>query len=1512
MFLRFLIAISLLPVFIGLSHADTLTFDLTKPNPDLELKNVPPEAFTPAGLRLKVGEASEASVLSKQSFKGRLIITVDYEIVNTPSHASFILRMDNPEKKRRMDLGDRVVWGKDAEGKPLLGQWSFQRYYKDGKLTAERGHGAPNNRLILIKEGVKIYGAFGVPQYKDVVGSNPEPNSGVISYPNVYFNEDCDEFRVGVAAVTTVDDRSRPMEVLVTRLTVWGPEVKDPNAKLSGPFVPPDLPDEEKVAACGPKVWRFDMGPLSQELESGFIPVNPRTMYTPGTGYGWETNCRPFDFGWEYQRMPDTEAVKLGLWSPASYSEGWRQDWERTSNWMMANKIGAMDAISWGFIHVDYFNKDFDLNTPIERDLVSAFHPYGCTWDHRREADLWELRGAVYVDDDLSTHFKVDLPNDRYSMLVGVGYNGPTLGRGSPFSLEAQGKVVKKGLNDNWRRVNYFKVDDIEVTQGQLDLRIFADRRLAMNRLDPWQLGPSWQLNYLIILPSDAKEDIRREEWKIILDRGEKIRKITFAPGEPLIARVQNDYLINNEKPFIPVLWQFYRPPSTYDHYPYYLWGNTNAMVNIEAIYRASQHFMKGDWFKYSAADDYPWSEIDKMNVSNRQGKVCFVRVDGLLSFIPQAVAGEGGQIEDSRGRTNRWNAEPPLNSRLGREMQREARSMATFQIRRHPSLFGNYIYEERWHPDGQGYDWQSLGQYHEYLLRKYGTVEKLNEEWGTAFKDVGEIKPPPQEQDSANWANFRAFRMWAQVQDIKYAHDLLDVLEPEHVTFGAKGDYPTASWYYAPYINLFSWYTVPTARVPAIKFGQAPGAGGSLFYCPYVWTDGRKQLDHKPGPKHYQGRNEQHTAYNVTLQKFFDGVKGIYCEEYDDSFEHMFHRTKQLKYETAEGLCKKWTGELGFFDEEAYDYPEVAVDENALAFTGAMGLLYRLTPVLCPAKVLKPSVAIYLTDESFFFQGGHSVFATEAAEKILKKLQVPYDLLRDEIFDRLSDYEVLIIGPFSESVRPDRAEKIRQFVQKGGKLIILGNAAMRNAVDLKPGKTAPVFGLSEIAGTKIINLMQRPIQLPDPVTIVANPFTPSFKGGEVLYPECKDCGLKLEPDADAKPLIRCKDVVLAAANKDGTVLTIVASLEQPGWLPAEQRDHDRTSMLTRLFSDFFDRWKPKVPLELSGFAKREEVNAGVLYAPATPGEPGVAGPNPGYWIVGITNNAEAEQKLNVKMTFLPAGKYEVVDVTGERPNIVRKPDRGLALAPDPAHRCAETLAKETTADVLKQQGLGVTIGGYKALVLLIRPAGWKVWQAAPDYAINYLASRPVTVVVGKNAPDAEKKAAEAIRAAVAARGIKAQVVDSSAVSIRKAKHEVWITSQFPGVTKDYKGYLVDTFENEPVQTDDTLVVVGSEATNPLVAHFAKVGTFTYDKILEKVTQAYPGAGRGMIQMVDSVNFPYYDATDNTRDAILVGGSDAAGTALAADQLVSVLKKFPKPWKRPLIPAIPDMDKLPQ
>lgn len=198
--------------------------------------------------------------------------------------------------------------------------------------------------------------------------------------------------------------------------------------------------------------------------------------------------------------------------------------------------------------------------------------------------------------------------------------------------------------------------------------------------------------------------------------------------------------------------------------------------------------------------------------------------------------------------------------------------------------------------------------------------------------------------------------------------------------------------------------------------------------------------------------------------------------------------------------------------------------------------------------------------------------------------------------------------------------------------------------------------------------------------------------------------------------------------------------------------------------------------------------------------------------------------------------------------------------------------------------------------MFLVRPAGERVIVSCPDYEVRTIALRTVgvDVVVPAGASAAVRQAADSLARAIAAKGGEAKVIEPDAVKIENTHFDAVIARKV-NVNKVPVEYSnkVAVFDNRPLATSRNLIIIGSEATNPLMKHLGAVNTFTYDKVLEKITSEYPGAGRGLIGVVESVNDPSFDPTGQTRDALVVGGSDEAGTLLAVkklEQLISDMK----------------------
>ncbi|MCL2639766.1 MAG: hypothetical protein FWD53_02880, partial [Phycisphaerales bacterium] len=293
---------------------------------------------------------------------------------------------------------------------------------------------------------------------------------------------------------------------------------------------------------------------------------------------------------------------------------------------------------------------------------------------------------------------------------------------------------------------------------------------------------------------------------------------------------------------------------------------------------------------------------------------------------------------------------------------------------------------------------------------------------------------------------------------------------------------------------------------------------------------------------------------------------------------------------------------------------------------------------------------------------------------------------------------------------------------------------------------------------------------------------------------------------------------------------------------------------------------------------------------------------------------------VNLQLKNLPVGDYAIIDVTGQRPVCELKPNSSdtykLVSATSEQRKSAVTMV--LSAKEIAEKGIPTTAGPRQAQIWLIRPMSEKVWCSIWPGALGEFVrggideeARGTTVAYG-NGP-ADKAAAEKIAAAIVAKGFEAVVMPAGDIKFKKSTHEVRINPEGREnlSRSDPAGWpLVDRFENEAVDIGSSLIVVGAEETNPLLKHLAKENTFLYDKVGEKITASYPGPGRGVIGWVDSVNFPRYDIRSKARDAIVVGGSDAAGTTAAADSLAALINQHAVIRELPPRPPIGSGKKL--
>ncbi|HZK80542.1 MAG TPA: alpha-amylase family protein, partial [Humisphaera sp.] len=1016
----------------------TLNFDITKNDTQAYTTDIPMDAFTPAGLKLPVRKGVTHTLTSNKTFSDEFDYDLQIEVKDRGANGNIFVDVILIND----DAGRKVV-GTYVNHAPGKGNDSSQfRYFKDGKPMVWHGNGgqvdfslgsAVQGAGTAAFEWLRIHKAITKVWFMQRLAGQAFRWDSVAEHPSTdYFQEDCESFKLGFV-VRGSDDATGT--VLIKTMRVAG-----------GAVLPHDPAHRE---------FHFDFGSVTQEVETDFQPANEYTMYTPAKGFGWVIPEPEKIWRGAVPMLGNKEIAEAGF-PPITGQEYWGTNFVREAYWMERNDKKLFYSAGHGWDYIEFYKKYLDLSTPLERDFVGMAKPAQFWMTSLYQKDVEERRGSLYLDDDLSADFVVDLPNGNYNVILGAGYSQELLGGGEApsMNLEINGRVRKQAYGPNWRRCCQYPVRNILVENGKMDFRFFVDVRKCMNPFGNHRLAVGWMVNYLLILPAEQKELMNEWEWKIIKRRGEVIRRVTFVEGDPAVTHLENKpvetaapFISLNGKPFYFCKLQNNYVPGDTDYVSYYCLANT---IYGTTSVKGSQHFFKPDWEKLSYSDDYPWDMVDRMNVGYTWHCLTSLALEDIISFVPQAVQGEGTPTMDSRGRSNRYNIQPPLNSALGKEIQKEAYTMMANQLGLHPAKSANYIYEELWHPEEQGYDDQSLIQYWDWLRRKYPTIDALNKEWGSSYKDFEDIVQPTEGkrdfwQFTPEYVNFRKFRAWAQEQTIRTAVDLAHNLEPDHMTWGAKGDFGTQSYYPGEFLDMFGWYSPEVAASVARHFHKACIVGGYSFNCEYAYLDGRKQFDHAPGPRRYLGRYEVNAVYNRMISSIFKGTKGFYSEWYSDGLSHYFHRTEMIKAAAPKFQIKHWSGQLAFFDPEAFEGPPVNMERTALYASCANKMLYRLAPLWLPAKPLEPKVLFPLVDTSFFldFIGARPFADFESVEKrVLRSSNVPADFLNIAALSDLSKYKLIVLGDVCQTLPKADADRIRQFVLNGGKLIILNGGA--------------------------------------------------------------------------------------------------------------------------------------------------------------------------------------------------------------------------------------------------------------------------------------------------------------------------------------------------------------------------------------------------------------------------------------------------------------------------------------
>ncbi|MFB3893885.1 MAG: beta-galactosidase [Phycisphaerae bacterium] len=1450
---------------------NTREFDLTKRDAQAySAENIPEAAFTAKGLQIAVKPNATYQFLSKETYSDLFTFQVYFDTAEQSKAGSLELEAiaENEETK------DRIVCRYTITG---AGQKScrYTSYVKgkearagtaDIDITYETASGKHTGAV----DGLRIYkgeqALFATVrlkwQFQTYWPDTDEFKTETIStwrrmHGGEVLAKTADAYKVGLV-LRSVDGAAGTVHIS--------------SAGIAGSTVAPDPMN---------RTFLFDFGPRDQQLADGFCPVNVHTLYNPQRGFGWvfDDPKRVVTDLREIKPATDDEIEAAGLRSPREiyedlarrekivkttkasmeeYKKALTQKVEATRVNMAMYLRHAMlfSSHNTGNTSIESLNKSLDLDTPLERDGVYVLmaggmipwtdrggvfarrgppFPSGVDW---YAPETRETTSNLYDDDDAAVEFHANVPNGRYNLIIGSNYEY-SWHTWATACVAVQGRLRNKEMGQKGQRTI---IRDVEVQDGTLAVRFFCNPRTAAN--------VKWDVDYLLVLPAQDKELVNQWEWKLIRERGIRVRQVAFAEGDPQALRNEGGFYTRNGKPFFFQSIYFVNPYMK--EYQYYC--QVNSLLGGDGLIGKSQYFLKPDWEKFSLMDDYPWKLINTLNLWYQRGILHYLELPKSLTVAPRQVQGEATTAVDAKGRVPRYDVKMPVNSALGKEVVKETYTITGNQIKMHPAFAGYYLYMEEWDIGEKRFDDQSRVQYISWLEAKYKTIAALNEDWNRNYNSFGDIPLPDEayEKGKPNWRStpenimFSKFAQWGGSQMVKEACDVIHKNEPYHIAAGGTCEFPVSFCHNVMYEDTTPFPPPQTIR----HFGHAPHHGyiWPSFDCEHAYSEGRTDLKQPLKPKPLLAPDYRKDYLNAMTKILVGDKWGDIPEWYEDGSRHFFHPTVLLKELGPEHAITYWTGELLSYKSEAYEGPPVYIERKALLATRAFQWYYRLAPLWIPAQPPRHEIIAPVTETTLILSGSPTTVNKEVpgVSELLRPQYLVPDLVAMAGVKDLSPYKVVMLSDsdcVAKYVDRTEVQKLKDYVRKGGRLALVGGAFFDDP------------------------RVDRDIHLPDSFGLPSPGLAQADAG--------KDAGgvQKLGPGL--------------YLNKDGNVALATTPSD-----PATQEG----------FGKLLKSWNVQTILGVAGLADPSaDISAGRLTGD-------------GYVLAGACNiNEKTPKTFKLQVPGLAPGEYAVIDVTGQRPELTKKEDGGWALKEEPSQQAVKIDYRMTAKD-LSENGIPCDIQPEQAQMFLLRPMDDKVWVSIWKPSLKWFIKKPVTVVYGSD--PGEKTGASAIQSALAKSGVQAAVVDANEIKLKKIHFDVRVdpmrgvlnalTNRMPWRKGEYEEqfkkkygwggqkYLVDTFDNQIVDTDQQLVVVGNAATNVLTRHFNRQGSYAYDKVLDKITASYPDPGRGIIGMVESINCPHYDVTSKSRDAITVGGSDPAGTAEAVKDFVGLLAKYTK------------------
>ena len=368
-----------------------------------------------------------------------------------------------------------------------------------------------------------------------------------------------------------------------------------------------------------------------------------------------------------------------------------------------------------------------------------------------------------------------------------------------------------------------------------------------------------------------------------------------------------------------------------------------------------------------------------------------------------------------------------------------------------------------------------SIRKFRNWLEKKYGSLEKLNQVWTRHYSRWDQVQPPRNYGIYTDWLDWRLFRIDALTDSVQWLNSLVKKYDPKRPTSVHVGiyemDHPSVSsdyhfklsgitdrfacsLYETKYADI-TGFTLDLMRSACHNgpfwIGETETGSGPMFDL--IGVDLDACCFSRPATAK--------EIFKLSWQMIAGGAKGIFYWGWRPDRSTL--ESISLGLTERDGELTERTDGLRDFTKVVHEYSSELLEIRAPK--SRVCILYNIESMIHEGII------------SFMQSGSKMVFSKRPYYKdvlsffgcyhLCMKNGIQPDILSVEELDngRLSDYELAIL-PYDVSVRKNSAEKIKEYVQNGGKIISDGLLGFFTDEGWA-SEVCPPHGLDEVFGLR-------------------------------------------------------------------------------------------------------------------------------------------------------------------------------------------------------------------------------------------------------------------------------------------------------------------------------------------------------------------------------------------------------------------------------------------------------------